>query len=261
VNIWLKTKYDHVSGMDIPHNHNFASAMYGFREFGYEIVPYKDVKEIYDWVTRDDIVIDYIGQVDYILNKFDVKAYVPDYPDVMKKFLGRNIWEDTIDSIYNIESKWSAGNFVKPKKDKMFTGKVVKSIGDLVGLGNQNENYEVFVSEPVDFVAEWRGFIMYDKLIDLRPYGMLAHGMTDQWKYHYDEKTIEEMMEAFLSWKDRPVACSMDIGVTSDGRTLLVEFNDAYSLGSYGLADIYYAKLISARWSQLLNRPDIFVFN
>ena len=48
------------------------------------------------------------------------------------------------------------------------------------------------------------------------------------------------------------MACSMDICVTKDGRTLLVEFNDAYSLGAYGLPDIYYAKLISARWSQLL---------
>lgn len=34
--------------------------------------------------------------------------------------------------------------------------------------------------------------------------------------------------------------------------------NDAYSLGTYGLEDYKYAKLLSARWSQLLNREDIF---
>ena len=55
-------------------------------------------------------------------------------------------------------------------------------------------------------------------------------------------------------------SCSMDICVTKDGRTLLVEFNDAYSLGAYGLADIYYAKLISARWSQLLGVKDEYHF-
>ena len=48
--------------------------------------------------------------------------------------------------------------------------------------------------------------------------------------------------------------------VTDDGRTLLVEFNDAYSLGCYGLNDIQYAKFISARWSQLLNREDEYKF-
>ena len=42
--------------------------------------------------------------------------------------------------------------------------------------------------------------------------------------------------------------------------TLLVEFNDAYALGAYGLSSISYAKLISARWSQLLHREDPFHF-
>ena len=38
--IYLKTKYDSELRMDIPHNHNFASAMFGFREMAAEIVPY-----------------------------------------------------------------------------------------------------------------------------------------------------------------------------------------------------------------------------
>ena len=39
---------------------------------------------------------------------------------------------------------------------------------------------------------------------------------------------------------------------------LLIECNDAYSLGAYGLVDYKYAKLLSARWSQLLEREDVF---
>ena len=56
------------------------------------------------------------------------------------------------------------------------------------------------------------------------------------------------------------MACSMDICYTRDGRTLLVELNDAYSLGCYGLPGVLYAKLISARWSQLLGREDEYRF-
>jgi hypothetical protein len=71
-----------------------------------------------------------------------------------------------------------------------------------------------------------------------------------------NSKVLLEMVEAFETWAERPMACSMDIGVTKDGRTLLVELNDAYALGCYGLPAIYYAKLISARWSQLLGVKD-----
>ena len=66
-----------------------------------------------------------------------------------------------------------------------------------------------------------------------------------------------------VSWKileDRPVACSIDIGVTSENKTILIECNDAYALGSYGLVDFRYAKFTSARWAQILEREDEFDF-
>lgn len=262
--VWLKTKFDAGMNMEIPHSYNMANAMYGFRELGAEIVPYHSIDEIYDWVTKDDIVLDYIDQCNAIFNKFNVTPNIPDYPKEFEKFLGRKIWEDTIDSISTMEEKWSAGWFVKPKKDKAFTGKIIKNIADLVGCGNHSENYEVLCSEPLDILAEWRCFILYDNIIDVRPYGLLLNsrnpGKTPDWNFHYDEKVLNEMLETFRNWEDRPMGCSMDICVTKDNRTLLVEFNDAYALGCYGLPSLYYAKLISARWSQLLNRPDEFNF-
>ena len=68
------------------------------------------------------------------------------------------------------------------------------------------------------------------------------------------------MLEAFVKWDERPMACSMDICVTKGGKTLLVEINDAYALGCYGLTDVFYAKLISARWSELLGVKDEYRF-
>lgn len=258
--IWMKTKFDRGMNMDIPHSPNIACAMYGFRELGAEIIPYHSLDEIYDKVQREDIVLDYILQCNEIFKKFGVEPYVPDYPEKLTKYLGRKIWEDTIDSISRDEKKWSAGVFVKPKKNKVFTGKVISDIYDLVGCGNHSENYEVICSEALRINAEWRCFIMYDKLVDVRPYGLILDPSRESYFYHYDEKVLKEIMNAFRTWEGRPAACSMDICVTDDGRTLLVEFNDAYSLGCYGLNDIQYAKFISARWSQLLNREDEYKF-
>jgi hypothetical protein len=258
--VYLKTKYDNGMKMEIPHSYNMANAMYGFREMGADIVPYHLIDDIYDEVQREDIVLDYIDQCNQIFNKFGVTPHIPDYPDIFKSFLGRKVWRDTINSISRDESKWTAGYFVKPIRSKAFTGKIISSIADLVGCGNRSEDYEVLVSEPLKICAEWRCFITYDELIDVRPYGILLDKNRKSYRYHYDEKVLEAMMEVFKQWGERPAACSMDICVTEDGRTLLIELNDAYSLGCYGLYSVYYAKLISARWSQLLEVKDEYHF-
>lgn len=258
--VWLKTRFDSGMGMEIPHSHNMANAMYGFRELGAEIIPYHTIDEIYDKVSEEDIVLDYIDQCNTIFKKFGKEPRIEDYPANFERFLGRKIWRDTINSISSNEEKWSAGYFVKPVRSKAFTGKIVSSINDLIGCGNCYENYEVLVSEPLNIKAEWRCFILYDEIIDVRPYGMLIDPTRKSHMYHYDEKVLQEMLEEFQRMEDRPAACSMDICVTEDGRTLLMEFNDSYALGYYGLAPILYAKLISARWSQILERTDEYKF-
>ena len=42
---------------------------------------------------------------------------IPDYPDQLRKIMGRKVWKDTINRISADESKWSAGYFVKPTRD------------------------------------------------------------------------------------------------------------------------------------------------
>lgn len=274
---WAKVKSNGEYGSP-----NIAHAVFGFKELGIEVVKYEKIREIYQWITKDDIVIDFIDQCNEVFAKFGVVPNVPDYPEIMKEFLGRKIWTDNINSISMDESKWSKGTFVKPVKNKVFIGRVIQSIADLVGCGNSKENYDVYVSQAVDIKAEWRCFILYDNIIDIRPYGAnVITNRNESWKYHYDYKVVESMLEKFREWEDRPVACSMDIAVIDTDipvkivredengneiivgwrtrpnyKTILVEFNDAYALGNYGLDPLAYAKLISARWSQLLNRPD-----
>lgn len=258
--VWLKTKYDSSMNMEIPHSINIANAMYGFRELGAEIIPYHKIDEIYEMVSEDDIVLDYIDQCNIIFKKFGKEPRVTDYPDNFERFLGRKIWTDTIDSFSSDESKWGAGYFVKPVRSKAFTGKIISSINDLIGCGSCYENYEVLVSEGLNIKAEWRCFILYDEIIDVRPYGVLLDPRRKSYLYHYDEQILQEMLEEFKKIENRPTACSMDICLTTEGKTLLIEFNDAYALGHYGLAPILYAKFISARWSQILERDDEYKF-
>lgn len=249
--VWAKTRANGEY-----HSHNIAHAVAGFREMGAEIVKYEKIDEIYDLVTKDDIVLDYIDQCLAIFDKFGKRPHLDDYPEVLKPYLGRKIWTDTINSINSNPDKW--GIFVKPVKQKAFTGKVIDKPSDLIGCGSCYENYKVLCSNKLCIVREWRGFIYYDNLIDLRPYN-------GDWHYNYNPNIIEKVFNAFKSWEERPVACSLDFAVVldrdGDPITVFLEANDAYALGNYGLHHVTYAKMISARWSQILDRQDEFNFN
>lgn len=236
------------------HSPNISHAVFGFREMGAEIVKYHLIDDIYDIVTENDIVIDYIDQTQTILRKFGVVPVCQDYPDELKRFMGRNIWKDTIDSINANPNKW--GVFVKPVRDKAFTGHVINSPKDLVGCGNCHENYEVLCCDVIDIKREWRGFMTYDELVDIRPYRGDYH-------YHFDSDVVDQVIEAFKTIPNRPMGCSIDFAVIEkDGKqqTVFLEMNDGYALGNYGLEPLKYAKLLSARWAQLLGREDEFDF-
>ncbi|SHJ63651.1 protein of unknown function [Clostridium cavendishii DSM 21758] len=80
----------------------------------------------------------------------------------------------------------------------------------------------------------------------------LAHS---KWncKYHIVFKIIQEVISKFTS---APNGYAIDFGLTDKGETLLIEVNDGYALGYYGLFNLEYAKLLSARWAELTNTVD-----
>ena len=102
--------------------------------------------------------------------------------------------------------------------------------------------------------------LIIEVLIALFVHDAFIRPYIGDYHYNYDPLVVDAVLDSFRSWKDRPMACSIDFGVTSDNKTVVIEINDAYALGNYGLHYLDYAKLISARWSQLLNREDEFDF-
>lgn len=237
----------------VPYSYNIANSVLGFHQMGIECYKYKDLREIEDKFTREDVLLDGIDQVNYIFSKFGIVPEEYDYPVVLEPYLGRKVWKSTINRVNSSPELW--GNFVKPIKDKVFMGRVINSPADLVGCGSWLEDYEVLISEPVEFIYEVRGFVYYDKMIDLRPYGSDWHNMS-----RIDTRLIERAMNDYVKWVDRPMACSMDWGATKDGRTLLVEVNSFSATGCYGLDSIAYAKMISAYFAQNFGVEDICKF-
>lgn len=232
----------------IPHNYNFMNAYQGFREMGFETILFNDEKKLRE-SSREDIVVGYVDTVRSRLFDFGITAPEMDYPDELQKYLGRKIRKTTLSEISNNPENWNV--FVKPLEDKQFTGVVVRSPKDLIGCGIPGVDQAVYCSEIVDFVAEWRCFVRYGKILDVRPY-------KGDWRLHFDPKIIENAVKDFSS---APAGYSADLGLTKDGRTLLIEINDGYSLGCYGLLYMDYAKLLSARWAELTGTEDECAFD
>lgn len=225
------------------HNENCFKAYLGFHEMGLETVLFSNNEELQK-SNPEDVVVGYVGTVRSRLRDFGIIAPEMDYPDELKEYLGRKIWKSKINTINDHPELWPV--FVKPFVDKRFTGVVVRSAKDLIGCGSCYENVDCICSEIVNFLAEWRVFVRYGKIIDVRPY-------KGDWRIHFDPDVVEKAVKGFCT---APKGYAADFGVTDDGRTLLVEVNDGYALGSYGLFYPDYAKLLSARWAELTGTAD-----
>lgn len=90
------------------------------------------------------------------------------YPAALTPYLGRKIWKSTMGEVEAKAESWPL--FVKPAQDKRFTSVVVESVKDLIPCGPNDERAKVICSEAVDFRAEWRCFVRYGEILDVRPY-------------------------------------------------------------------------------------------
>ncbi|MGB0918179.1 MAG: ATP-grasp domain-containing protein [Flavobacteriales bacterium] len=231
-----------------PTNISFYVGLEGFYHMGFEIIEVEDFEQLE--ISEDHVFLGGIQFIHDALEKLEIQIPAAlDYPTELEPFLGRKTWESTINEIANNPSNWNV--FVKPKGlSKKFTGRYIKGISDLIGCGDQNMNTPVWVSQPKNFVAEWRAFIRYGKVVGVKSY-------KGDWRCNYNPQIIEEAVSAYES---APAGYSLDFGLTDKGEFLLVEANDGYALGNYGLFHTDYAKLLSARWSQLTNQQDLCVF-
>lgn len=215
---------------------------------GHEIVMFHTSEELQQSAIGD-VVVGYVGTVRRRLADFNIITPEMDYPDELTSFLGRRIWKTKMSQVTNHPEIWPV--FVKPVENKKFTGVVVRSTRDLVGCGICGEDPDVFCSEIVNFKAEWRCFVRYGRFLDVRPY-------KGDWRLHYNPNIIEAAVKDFTA---APNGYAIDFGVTEDGRTLMIEVNDGYALGCYGLLYLDYAKLLSARWAELTNTTDECAFD
>jgi hypothetical protein len=227
-------------------NSNLYAAYEGFSKMQYDISFYTDPKTIY--AHRDAIVCGTVGSVRMSLLMHRITPPPLDYPEELKAYLGREIWPSTLGEIRApIFNGTAKPLFVKPQAHHSFNGAVLRKARDLVASARFDPDTPVWVSDPIIFLSEYRVFVQDGRVLDIRPYHY--HEATSALTAPLpDRVTIKQMISDYTS---APLCYALDVGVNTGGKTLLVEVNDAFALGAYGLNSVTYARFIEARWDEL----------
>jgi hypothetical protein len=218
------------------------SARRGFWMMGVELAPFEWVDDINDLTDLGPTVgvAGYIGDVHRALQKMELP--IPenvDYPNELKEYLGRNIRLGTLAEV----TRSSTRVFMKPVEHKAFTGFVWEN--DALSRRKimfHELDTPVWISDLVDIVAEYRSFILRGEILDCRLY-------KGDWSKAPSRSVVEAATAKIVPFT--PVAFCLDWGVTASGETILIEMNEGYAFGPYGLLPGYHAHMLSARWFEM----------
>jgi hypothetical protein len=234
----------------LPATEGCYQAWRAFEDRGWEVRPFE---------TIDDVVLDaeqpVIGGLDNVVTAFDQLGVVLpdiDYPGALRPFLvAPDARFETLGWARHARDQWPL--FVKPTTGrKEFTGLVLRRTDDLLKITSQPDDLPVYVSAAVDFRdrVEWRAFLIDGTVRDIRPYSASPNG----------DAPTKTLIQSFANqWASIPAGCSIDVVNLGDNQSpdwRIVECNDGYSLGSYGLFRHTYTELLVKRWAQL-NRVEI----
>jgi hypothetical protein len=224
-------------------SHDVYDAWEGFQDLGENVIPFTEAM-LRNGVMGNqpgDVVCGWVRTVMQAFDSLGVTAPRPiDYPRELTGWLLRKIESDTLG---NLTARTSPV-FVKPADQvKLFDGCVVYP-GQ--GFGTKfAASTRIWVSEVVDWRSEWRIYVSGGTVIGAYPY-------RGDWRVSPRWAVVDDIVGSFTS---APCGYALDIGVMADGRTALIEANDAWALGNYGLLPKEYSRLLRRRWDEILGNP------
>ena len=218
-------------------------SVFPLMERGYTIIPFyfEELTDLIDF-TESDICI---GSVEACIKFFELnKVAIPkaiNYPIELRKYLKRDIIETTFK-----ESGENYPYFIKPSENiKLFNGYIVNNDHEkslITDFYKVDDSTPIFKSSIIDFISEYRVFVSKGYI-----YG-IKHYKGDFCKF-IDVSVIKNMIK---DYKDCPSAYTLDVGLTESGESLLVEVNDMWAIGSYGLDGGAYSLLCIRRMTEIL---------
>jgi hypothetical protein len=270
-------------------NDNVFTAYLGFdhqklRDSSIKIHFFEDIDQVpirKDEYGLQPMVVGYIDDtIKYIQRCNKPVPYQLNIPDALRKeqYLGREIKFMTLGE-FKKETKLPV--FVKPDEYiKRFSSGIIKNQTSKKELFEKDsagdpldEDQIVLTSDVVDMVSEYRCFMNWDSMTGKHKIIGIRHYQGDCTIFP-DINSIKEMAEAY---HNAPRAYGLDVAIikkqVNDSmtnllnsirkdrdmpekndyvyKTVLVECQDMWSIGAYGLDPVIYANLLKKRWYEI----------
>lgn len=196
---------------------------------GFEIIPF-DGLDLNAMLNHNpnkdtDFIIASVEATGFFFKAINIE--IPKYigfPESIHKYLGRNITNTTLK-----DNSLDYPFFIKPSVNvKQFTGALVESdssLDILRNFDNLTDDTPVYISEPIDIVSEYRCFINNKEVKGIQFY-------QGDFNHYIDSSILPNIINDYT---DAPIAYTIDLGLLSNGETVIIEINDMWAIGSYGL--------------------------
>jgi len=230
------------------------TSKYQLQNLGVDIIDFdgSNLKSLdkYEFDLKNDIIIGSVEATCLFFKKCGIEPpkYLG-YPKSLEWYLFRNIIGTTVGEL-NEEFPY----FIKPKNDvKLFTGTLVENSNQLkifrTHYKDITDQTELYLSEPVNFLSEYRCFVHKGELKGI-------HWYKGDFKIFPHMPTIESMIQDYV---DSPVSYTLDVGMpalSSDSslnklKTTLIEVNDMWAIGSYGFDAKTYVRMTIDRFQEI----------
>lgn len=221
------------------------SAWYGFQKRGIEtrFFTWPELKAGQVQLDKEVVVVGGIEAVRLALSSLGYAQPVNfDYPACLEPIFHRQVKRSVLAYLGE-----TMPVFVKPYGEhKLFPGHTVSKYRDLIRTASCAEDTEVWMSGLVEFVSEYRYSVNRGKIVGAGCYN-------GDPTIHPNTEVIRWSVDTFEASGGAPIAYNMDLGVLSTGETALVEVNDGFAFGPYGLDPIKHSGMLEDRWSEMTN--------
>jgi hypothetical protein len=222
-----------------PHHFDVASAMFGAIEIGqdYRLTTFEEVQSgKFNTLVKNNL---FVGSVEFMKEVFSKigkeNVRVPKNSNREHKVM-------TLGDAKKI-AKSGQSIFIKPFDIKLFTGFILDqmvhtSISDVPDDTNVMV-YDVFSSK---IKSEFRCYIHNNRVVDVRNYSGDLFCCPN-----------EEYLKGIIDInKDFPISYTIDIGVLENGDNVVIEYNDMWAIGNYGIPNELYLRLLRDRYFEIV---------
>lgn len=224
----------------LPNCFDSACALYGAmdRNLDYRLTSFEEVASgKFDSLIRQHL---FVGSVEFMREVFNRIGLT----DVRLPLNSNREYE--IITLAEAHERVKGGEkvFIKPIEIKLFTGFVLDE-AEYTSISSIPLETKVMAYKPFDssLESEWRIYVHKNEIVDSRNYSGEFFINPD---YEYVKSIIKNNKELF------PCAYTIDVGILKTGENVVVEYNDMWAIGNYGVPNGIYIRLLRDRYFEIV---------